>query len=152
MTKSRNSDLIGGTVGLVLAVAFWYSREGNWSYWSAVFPNVMIVIIAALSIMLLIKGFVAPAMLPLFAEGNRTKMALTAILLIAWGFAFSWLGTLASSFIGFAVLTVYLGREQEPFTPKRLLMVALIVVAEIAAFYLIFTRVLHVPLPGGVLF
>lgn len=152
MSRSRNSDLVGGTLGLTLAIAFWLAREGNWSFWSAVFPNVMIVVIAVLSVLLLIKGFVAPAMLPLFADGDRGRMAVTALLLLAWGFAFSWLGALASSFVAFAVLTIYLGRQHITPSPRSLLTLAVAISVELIAFYLVFTRVLHVPLPRGPLF
>ena len=139
-------------MGLTLAIAFWLARESNWSFWSAVFPNVMIVLIAVLSVLLLIKGFVAPAMLPLFAEGDRGRMTVTALLLLAWGFAFSWLGALVSSFIAFAVLTIYLGRQHITPSPRSLLTLVVAIAVELVAFYLIFTRVLHVPLPRGLLF
>lgn len=152
MSRSHNSDLIGGSLGLTLAIAFWLAREGNWSFWSAVFPNVMIVVIAGLSVLLLIKGFVAPAMLPLFADGDRGRMVVTALLLLAWGFAFSWLGALTSSFIAFAALTIYLGRGHITPSPRSLLTLAATVAVELVAFYLVFTRVLHVPLPRGLLF
>lgn len=152
MSRRRNSDLIGGTLGLALAIAFWLARETNWSFWSAVFPNVMIVVIAVLSALLLVKGFVAPAMLPLFADGDRGRMAVTALLLMAWGFAFSWLGALTSSAIAFAVLTVYLGRRHITPSPRSLLTLAVAIAVELVAFYLVFTRVLHVPLPRGLLF
>lgn len=152
MSRARNSDLIGGTLGLTLAIAFWLAREGNWSFWSAVFPNVMIVVIAVLSVLLLVKGFVAPAMLPLFAEGDRGRMALTALLLMAWGFAFSWLGALASSAIAFVVLTTYLGRRHITPSLRGVLTLSVAIAIELIAFYLVFTRVLHVPLPRGLLF
>lgn len=152
MRRPWNSDLVGGGLGLALAIAFWFARETNWSFWSAVFPNVMIVVIAVLSVLLLVKGFVAPTMLPLFADGDRGRMAVTALLLMAWGFAFSWLGALASSAIAFAALTAYLGRQHIAPSPRSLLTLAGAIAVELMAFYLVFTRVLHVPLPRGLLF
>lgn len=152
MPKPVNSDLIGGITGLLLAIAFWLARENNWSFWSAVFPNVIIIIIAVLSAILLLKAWLAPAMLPLFQEGSRTKMVVTAVLLIAWSFAFSRLGTLTSSFIGFVVLALYLSRGTAKLGARELLVGSVIVVTELAIFYFLFTRVLHVPLPRGVLF
>lgn len=151
MGKAVNSDLIGGVLGLVLAATFWFAREGNWSFWSAVFPNVIIVIIAVLSGLLLLKGLLGPAMLPLFQDGSRRKMLVTAVLLLVWSFAFSRLGTLASSFLGFTVLALYLGGGTT-LGAKKLLIGAGVILAELAVFYLLFTRVLHVPLPRGVLF
>lgn len=152
MKKAVNSDLIGGALGLTLAVAFWLGREDNWSFWSAVFPNVVIIIIAVLAVILLVKGLFAPAMLPVFHEGSRSKMLVTAVILLSWSYAFSRLGTLTSSFIGFAVLTLYLTHGEARLGPRQLAGAAFVIVAELAVFYLLFTRVLHVQLPRGVLF
>lgn len=152
MRRPLNTDLIGGSLGLFLAGSFWLARESNWSFWSAVFPNVIIVIIAALSLMLLLKGFLRPAMLPVFEDGNRTRMVVASVLLLAWGFAFSWLGAVASSFIAFAVLAAYLAADTVRFDARTLLLGAVVIAAEIAVFYFLFVRVLHVPLPRGILF
>lgn len=152
MKKPVNSDLIGGVLGLVLAGAFFLAREANWSFWSAVFPNVVIAIIATLSTLLVVKAFVRPAMLPLFAEGSPRNMIVVAVVLLAWSVAFSRLGTLVSSFLGFAVLALYLARGTAPLGARRLVVGILVIATELAVFYVIFTRVLNVPLPRGVLF
>lgn len=152
MLKAVNSDLIGGALGLGLAVTFWFAREDNWSFWSAVFPNVVIIIIGVLSVILLLKSSFAPAMLPVFQEGSRSKMLVTAIILLSWSYAFSRLGTLTSSFIGFTILTLYLTHGESRLGPRQLAVTAFVIVAELAVFYLLFTRVLHVQLPRGILF
>ena len=152
MRRAWNTDLIGGGLGLLLAATFWLARESNWSFWSAVFPNVIIIIIAALGALLLLKGFVRPAVLPVFQDGSRTRMVVAAVALLAWGFAFSWLGTLASSFLGFAGLALYLAADSVRLDAKTLLLGALVIAAELAVFYFLFVRVLHVPLPRGILF
>ncbi len=152
MKKRVNSDMIGGVLGLALAGAFYLAREANWSFWSAVFPNVVIAIIATLSALLVVKAFVRPAMLPLFAEGSPGNMVVVAVVLLAWSVAFSSLGTLLSSFLGFVFLAWYLSRGTAHLGTRQLLIGIVVIVTELAVFYVIFTRVLNVPLPRGVLF
>lgn len=152
MKKRVNSDLIGGVLGLGLAGAFFLAREANWSFWSAVFPNVVIAVIATLSALLMIKAFVRPAMLPLFAEGSLRHMVVVAVVLLAWSVAFYRLGTLVSSFLGFTVLALYLARGTARLGTRQLVIGIVVIVTELTVFYVIFTRVLNVPLPRGVLF
>lgn len=152
MNKRVNSDLIGGVLGLVLAGAFFLAREANWSFWSAVFPNVVIAVIATLSALLVVKAFVRPAMLPLFAEGSPRNMVVVAVVLLVWSVAFSRLGTLTSSFLGFAGLAWYLSRGTANLGIRQLVVGIVVIITELTLFYLIFTRVLNVPLPRGVLF
>jgi hypothetical protein len=144
-----NSDLIGGVLGLALTALFWLSRE-DWSFWSAVFPNLTLAVLTLLSAALIVKGLVRPEKLPLLADGNRTRIIATALLLLAWAFALPRVGTLLSSAVAFYGLTVYLASATRQVTARLALRWAVVVAVELGLLYLIFARVLGVPLPRGI--
>lgn len=146
-----NTDLIGGLVGVALAAVFWFNRE-PWSFWSAVFPNVVLGLIGVLSVLLIVKSVVRPEARALFTEGSRTRMVVTGVVLLAWSFAFGRLGAALSSFLAFSFLVLYLSTAERRLRLGRSLLWMVFVAVEIAALYIIFTRVLNVPLPRGVAF
>jgi hypothetical protein len=145
-----NTDLIGGILGLVLSALFWFTRE-QWSFWSAVFPNLTLAVLALLSLALIGKGFVRPERLVLLAEGNRVRILVTAVVLMAWAFALRPVGTLLSSAIAFYALTIYLGSAHRRVSVVDAVKWLVVVTVELGVLYLVFTRVLGVPLPRGVL-
>lgn len=144
-----NSDLIGGLLGVALAALFFFNRE-QWSFWSAVFPNLTLAVLAALSTGLILKGLRRPEMLPLLAEGNRVRIVVTALALLVWAFSIRTVGTVITSGIIFYGLTLYLASAGRRVTPADALKWALLVAAEIAVLYLVFNRLLGVPLPRGI--
>ncbi|MEX2536323.1 MAG: tripartite tricarboxylate transporter TctB family protein [Trueperaceae bacterium] len=147
--RPLNSDIIGGALGLALAGLFWLARE-QWSFWSAVFPNLTLGILAALSLGLVIKGFLKPEMLVLLSEGNRVRILVTAVVLLLWAFGIRTLGTLLSSGVAFYGLTLYLASAGQRIRLVDAFKWLLVVIVEIGALYLIFSRVLGVSLPRGI--
>jgi hypothetical protein len=145
-----NTDLIGGILGLILSALFWFTRE-QWSFWSSVFPNLTLAVLALLSLALIVKGLVRPERLVLLAEGNRVRILVTAVVLLAWAFALRPLGTLFSSAIAFYGLTLYLGSAHRRVSALDAVKWLAVVAVELGVLYLVFTRVLGVPLPRGVL-
>lgn len=149
--RSFNTDLLGGLLGLALAALFWFNRE-PWSFWSAVFPNVVLVLIAVASVALLVKSMVRPHLRPLFTEGNRVRAAVTAAVLVVWSFAFARLGAALSSLLVFFGLVLYLATAERGLRAGRAALWLVVVTVLVGALYLVFTRVLNVPLPRGVAF
>lgn len=148
--RPMNTDLLGGAVGLGLTALFWFTRE-QWTFWSAVFPNLTLAVLALFSVGLLIKGIVRPEMLPLLAEGNRVRILVTAIVLLVWAFSLRPVGTLLSSAVAFYGLTLYLGSANRRVSAADALKWLVLVALEVGILYLVFTRILGVPLPRGVL-
>jgi putative tricarboxylic transport membrane protein len=144
-----NTDLLGGAVGLVLTVGFWYGR-GHWSPLSAMFPNAVLVALGVLSVALLIKAFVRPEFRPIFAEGNRTRIAVTVVALLAWAWIIPMLGFYLASLVVFTALTIYIASSSRRVTVKNVGIWVVIVAAELAALHVIFAQVLGVPLPAGI--
>jgi hypothetical protein len=144
-----NTDLVGGAIGLVLTIAFWYGR-GQWSPLSAMFPNAVLVALGVLSVALLIKAFIRPEVRPVFAEGNRTRIAVTAVALLGWIWIIPMLGFYLASLGVFTALTIYIASSSRRVRAREVGIWVAIIAAEIAALHVIFVQVLGVPLPAGI--
>lgn len=143
-----NTDLIGGGLGLLLTIIFWFGR-GQWSPLSAGFPNTVLVIMGLLSLALLAKGLVKPEVRPLFTEGSRTRTVVTALALFVWVWAIPVIGFYLASLVMFTALTLYIALASRKITIKNVALWVIVIAVELAAFHFIFSRLLNVPLPAG---
>jgi hypothetical protein len=151
MIKDANSDLWAGCIGLALSVAFWFSIDEEVMRLSIMFPKAMIAIMALISILLLVKGFLRAERQDLFSVGSNRRVIITALLFFVWGVAISYLGFFVSSVLAILAQAWYLALAQRKVTLPMLTFWLVIAAGEVAFFYLIFTRLLHVPLPQGIL-
>ncbi|MCJ7819218.1 MAG: tripartite tricarboxylate transporter TctB family protein [Syntrophales bacterium] len=149
MSKNVNTDLIAGLVGLAITALFWFSLE-EVSRLSIIFPKAMVGIMALVSVGLLAKGVVAPERGELFATGDQRRVVVTGITLFVWVVAISWLGFYVSSVAAIAFLAYYLALARRRVSLLQFGGWVLIIAAEVAVFYLIFNRLLYVPLPEGI--
>ena len=149
MSKNVNTDLIAGLVGLAITALFWFSLE-DVSRLSIIFPKAMVGIMALVSVGLLAKGVVAPERGNLFATGDQRRVVVTGITLFAWVVAISWIGFYVSSVAAIAFLAYYLALARRRVSLLQFGGWVLIIAAEVAVFYLIFNRLLYVPLPEGI--
>ena len=152
MIKNANSDLWAGCIGLALSAAFWFSIDEEIMHLSIMFPKAMIAIMALISILLLFKGFSKAERLDLFNVGSNQRVIITALLFFAWGIAISYLGFFVSSVLAILAQACYLALARRKLTLPSVAFWLVIAAGEVGFFYLIFTRLLHVPLPEGVLF
>jgi hypothetical protein len=143
-----NTDAIGGVLGLALTLSFWFGR-GSWSPLSAMFPNTVIVTLGLLSLGLLIKSFVRPTIRPVFADGSRLRIVLTAVVLFAWIASMRFAGFYLSSVVFFAVMTVYIAAASRRVTLRNVGVWVVIVAAEVAVLHFVFANLLAVRLPQG---
>ena len=144
-----NTDLAAGVLGLGLSIAFWLSIDEEIMHLSIMFPKAMIVIMALISVALLIKGLVNADRQSMFNEGSNRRVLVTGLFFFAWGIAIAYVGFFVSSVTAIFLLAVYLALARRRLNPGRMALWVVIVVCEVAFFYLIFTRLLHVPLPEG---
>lgn len=144
-----NIDLVGGAFGLILTLIFWFGR-GSWSPLSAMFPNTVLIVMGVLSIALLAQSFIKPEVRPIFTEGNRTRIVVTAFALLLWVWAIPLLGFYLASIIVFTGLTVYIASASRRVTPRNVVVWVVVIALELAALDFIFSRLLHVQLPAGV--
>ena len=152
MIKNANSDLWAGCIGLALSAAFWFSIDEEIGRLSIMFPRAMIGIMALISILLLIKGFFKSERLDLFTVGSNRRVVITGLLFFAWGIAISYLGFFVSSVLAILAQVCYLARARRKLTASSVALWLLIAAGEVAFFYLVFTRLLQVPLPEGIFF
>jgi hypothetical protein len=151
MTRNVNTDVVGGLIGLAVTAIFWFSLKGIGRL-SSMFPNALLLIMAAISAAIIIKGFIQPERRDLFAEGDRPRVVVTACTLFSWLFAISWIGFYVASVAAFSFLAYYLARARRRVGILTFVGWVLIIAGEVGILYLIFTRFLYVPLPQGILF
>lgn len=150
MRKEVNTDLISGLIGLILTGVFYFFTE-DISFLSIVFPSYLTYILGVISLSLLIKAWVKPARRPIFTDGNNVRVIVIGATLLVWWMAIRIIGFFTASVLVMMFIVCYLALVQRRLTVKAVFLWALIVVGEVSLFYLIFTRVLHVPLPKGFL-
>ena len=151
MIKNTNSDLWAGCIGLALSAAFWFSIDEEITRLSIMFPKAMIGIMALISALLLFKGFLKAERMELFNVGSNRRVIITGLLFFAWGIAISYLGFFVSSVLGILAQVCYLASARRRLTLPSVALWLVIAASEVAFFYLIFTRLLQVPLPEGIL-
>ena len=151
MIKNANSDLWAGCIGLALSVAFWFSIDEEIMRLSIMFPKAMIAIMAMISILLLVKGILKAERLDLFNVGSNRRILVTALLFFIWGVAISYLGFFVSSVLAILAQAWYLALARRKVTLPTLALWLAVAAGEVVFFYLFFPRLLHVPLPEGIL-
>jgi hypothetical protein len=118
---------------------------------SRIFPKAMILIMFCVSAILVIKGFLKPERRNLFAEGSNRRVIVTALHFFAWGVAIPHVGFFVSSVVVISSLVYYLALANRQVSLKVMARWVVIVIFEVGIFYFIFTKFLHIPLPGGFL-
>lgn len=149
MIRNVNTDLTAGIIGAVVAGLFWFTLDTEMGWLSSIFPKAMIQIMALISILLIVKGLVRPERRNLFAEGSNRRVLVVALHFFAWGIAIPHLGFFVSSVVVISSLVYYLALVTHTVTLRRVAGWFAIVLAEVTFFYLIFTELLHIPLPRG---
>jgi hypothetical protein len=148
--RNTNTDLVAGVIGLGLSTVFWFSIERDIMRLSIMFPKAMIAIMALISVVLLVKGFKKAEHQNLFDVGSNLRVAVTGLIFFSWGVAIAYLGFFVSSVVAIFAMAAYLAMARRQLTPGVLALWLVIVICEVAFFYLIFTQLLHVPLPEGI--
>lgn len=151
MTLRLNTDLAAGLFGLIFTAVFWFSL-GRLSKLSAVFPETVLALSFLISVALVGKGLLRPEVRAVFDEGDRLRIAVVTAILFAWWWAIGLLGFLVASVVAFLLLVWYLAIAQRQVGLRQLAFWAVVVVAEVAFFYLLFTRLLNIRPPRGLFF
>ena len=150
MIRNVNTDLVAGLLGLLLAAGFWFSIDPEIMRLSIMFPKAMIAIMGLISVALVIRGFTQMSEhSDLFGVGSNTRVLFTGIFFFSWAFAISYLGFFVTSVLAIACIALYLASARRKVTLPVFGLWVLIALGQVTFFYLIFTRLLHVPLPKG---
>lgn len=151
MTRRINTDLVAGLLGLLLIAGFWYGRR-RLGPLSAVFPDTVLGIMGVISVLLLLKAFMQPDHRAIFTEGSRVRMAVVTAALFVWWWLIGLLGFFSASVAVFLFLAWYLAIVQRQVGPLQIAFWLGVVVVQVGFFYLVFTRLLYIRPPRGLLF
>jgi len=143
-----NTDIIGGAL-MILSALLFYSQIGNFTNFGLIFPRAIIVILTFLGIGLLVKAKFNPHYAKMFAMEEISKMLLVEVIGLAWVLLLNRIGFAVTSFFALS-LAIFILEEERNI--KVLIKDFLIGGVEVAFFYLIFSKMLLVPLPQGIFF
>ena len=154
MIKNANTDLIAGLFGMTITAVFWFFIDPDISHLSIMFPKAMVIIMGIISAALVVKGLIKTKAQhgDMFAEGSNQRWIITGILFFVWVIAVAYIGFWVCSVVGISFIVYYLSRAVQRPSLVRVLGWVAIVIGEVTFFYLIFTRLLEVPLPADLLF
>ena len=151
MNREINTEITSGFIGLILTAVFFFALE-DISWMSIIFPKTMVYIMAIISTILVARGFVKPSRDRVFNVGSNTRWLVTGILFFLWVLLMPVLGFFVSTVVFMTAIVGYLARARTRVTIGKFMVWVPIVIAEVTFFYLIFTKVLYVPLPEGLFF
>jgi hypothetical protein len=143
-----SSVVILGMCGYFLAVARGFDRFGR------LFPRVIIIILAALSLFLLVSALVTREKneKKVFADtGVRyANILLCVFLFIAWASFIRVVGFVVTSVIFFSIISILFDTRKKSLT--HIIVRIATVAVTVGVFYLFFALFMRVPFPRGVLF
>ncbi len=153
MTRNVNTDLVAGMLGLFLTFSFWWLLDPELTILSIGFPQAMIAIMALISALLVIKALGKTADHDdLFTVGSNRRVIVTGLLFFGWVFAISYLGFFVASVLAISLIALYLALARRRVSVLVFVGWVVIAILEVGFFYLVFTRLLHIPLPEGLFF
>ncbi len=151
MNREVNTDIVAGVIGMLLTAVFFFGLE-DVSWMSIIFPETIVYLMAFISGLLILKGFVNPSRRPIFNVGSNTRWIVTGVLFFLWVLVMPVIGFFVSTVVFMTAIVAYLASARMPLTIVKFIVWVPIVIAEVTFFYLIFTKVLYVPLPEGMFF
>ncbi|WP_461209833.1 tripartite tricarboxylate transporter TctB family protein [Desulfocurvus sp. DL9XJH121] len=145
-----NSDLLVGSGSLILAaIAYFVTRD--LSRLGGVFVNFTLWAMVILGVLEVLKGFIKPERITFFeSKGERDNIIIGLCILGGYLVLLPLVGFLPSSLLAFVVMNLYLSDVK--LSQKEIFKSVALAVVIVAAFYLVFSQVLEVPLPKGMLF
>ena len=142
------ADIVCGAILIVIAGAFWVQRDYN-DLISGAFPDLVLIVLAVLGLGIIAKGVLRGERGPGERQVNPRMLVIVSVLLATWAITMGLIGFTISGVLAFVAMAL-LVREGRPTRRTIALDFAVGVVAVVGCF-LIFTRVLLVPLPVSTL-
>jgi putative tricarboxylic transport membrane protein len=145
-----NADIVMGIITLcITAIVAWSIRD--LSFYGVLFVNFCVVCTAILGMTIILKGFFSPKKINIFHDALERKRVISGFLIITGFILFiQFLGFFISSLIFIASMHSYLNKDKMN-ARNALLSVCQSVLITTLAYYL-FSKLLLVPLPTGILF
>ena len=151
MNREINTEITSGVIGLMLTAVFFFALE-NISWMSIGFPKTVVYIMGLVSGILVVVGFIKPSRDRVFSVGSNTRWMVTSVLFFLWVLLMPAFGFFVTTVVFMTAIVGYLARTRMRVTIGKFMVWVPIIIAEVTFFYLIFTKVLHIPLPKGMFF
>jgi hypothetical protein len=149
MNKAMNWDRFASAFLLVLCGILWMEAI-PYSYLASLFPEVVIVVLALLSAVLLVKSWLRPDVKRLFQGIKKMDVGFTVVFLALWVGTIPLLGLYLASILFFTLMVWWISKEKRSLRAVGYSFI--LVLAIVSFFYFIFQNLLLVPFPQGVLF
>ena len=146
----KTADRVASLLLVGICVYGWIASRA-FSPLSALFPQVIVLILGGLSLLLFILSFLRSPHEERFVlvQGKTLPVALTVLMMVAWAVLINLLGFLVTSLLISSLMTVVLERRKQ--SGLQIVLRLLAVCAATVAFYLFFDRLLLVSFPRGLL-
>lgn len=142
------ADIVCGAILIAIAGVFWVQRDYA-DRISAAFPDLVLIVLAVLGLAIIAKGVLRGDRAPGERQVNPRLLAIVSVLLVAWAILMGLIGFTISGVLAFITMALLI-REGQP--NRRTIALDLTVgVVTVVGVFLIFTRVLLVPLPVSTL-
>ena len=151
MNREINTEIRSGVIGLMLTAVFFFALE-DISWMSIGFPKTVVYIMGLVSGILVVVGFIKPSRDRVFSVGSNTRWMVTSVLFFLWVLLMPAFGFFVTTVVFMTAIVGYLARTRMRVTIGKFMVWVPIIIAEVTFFYLIFTKVLHIPLPKGMFF
>ena len=145
----RLAERISSLVILGMCALF-YTQSLRFSRYSALFPRVVIMILAFLAILLFILTFFRKSDQSFRKTEDSLQSLIALALMAAWVFVINVLGFAITSFLFFSAMSIFL--DERSRSGWRLVRRLGFIAVTVGAFYAFFAFFLWVPFPEGMLF
>ncbi|MCL4515001.1 MAG: tripartite tricarboxylate transporter TctB family protein [Firmicutes bacterium] len=161
----KNIDRKAAIMMLAVSIIFWAQMPGLMNPFSIVFPRAILTLLTITSLVLLVRTYLRPkGQAPEVAQSGKAQepgagaanagtwknVIISVVVVAVWIALLDVVGFYVTSVLAFAFLAWFLGQGVKHLREAVTMLV--IIAAEIGVFYVIFAKLLLVPLPTGVLF
>ena len=149
--RDSGGMIMAGVFILIASISIWDTTTMMDSD-SYVFPRAIAIAMIVLSLMLIVWNLVRPSAAPAEEQqaGSTVRRTLLVAVMLMSCFAMPLLGFLISGILCFGILMLV--AMYDAWTPKRKIVYPLVAAAIVVGFYTLFSNLLKVPLPMGLLF
>ena len=143
--------IMGGVFILIASISIWDTTNMMDSD-SFVFPRAIAIAMIVLSIMMIVWNLVRPSAAGREEQqaGSTVRRTLLVVVMLVSCFAMPLLGFLISGILCFGVLMLV--AMYDVWTPQKKIVYPIVAAAIVLGFYTLFSNLLKVPLPVGLLF
>lgn len=150
-TRDIGGMVMGGVFILVASISLWDTTNMMDSD-SFVFPRAIAIAMIVLSLMMIVMNLVkaSAAGREAVQKGSVARRTLLVTIMLLGCFAMPWIGFLISGIITFGMLMMI--AMYDVWTPRKRILYPVLAIIIVLGFYTLFSNLLQVPLPTGLLF